>query len=117
MRRTQVDEASRQAAADVADALTPLEPAVKAMFGGYCFYVDSKVVGLICDGRVFLKRSSVDDRLADIAELAPAYPGARDSWRLPASFELNDPARLLALVKAVAESLPPPRKKTRTSAR
>lgn len=105
-----LDDQTRQVAADVGEALLPLDPIVKAMFGGYCYYVDGKVVGMICDGRVFVKRSSADDLVAAVAELAPAYPGAKDSWKLASGIERSDPDRLRRLIAQVAEVLPARRK-------
>lgn len=79
-----MDEPTRALAEDLVEAMRPLDVRVRAMFGGYTFYVDDKVVGLVNDGRVFVKRSSAEALLDGLAELAPAYPGARESWRLAA---------------------------------
>lgn len=101
-----LDDKTRQVAADLSDALSPLDPTIRAMFGGYCYYLNGKVVGLISDGRVFVKRSSVDDLIAEVAELAPAYPGAKDTWKLAPGMELSDPDRLRDLLDRVADALP-----------
>lgn len=101
-----LDEATRAAAEDLIEALRPLDARARAMFGGYCFYVDDKVVGLVCDGRVFVKTSARDDLLRDWAQLAPAYPGAKDSWRLPAAAVLDSPERVRDAVAQVAAVLP-----------
>jgi TfoX/Sxy family transcriptional regulator of competence genes len=106
-----IDDETRLVAADLGDALLPLNPTVKAMFGGYCYYVDGKVVGVVCDGRIFVKRSSEDGLFVDAAELAPAYPGAKDSWRLALGMERTDPDRLRALIAQVAVALPARRKR------
>ena len=100
-----LDEATRDAAEDLIEALRPLDARARAMFGGYCFYVEDKVVGLVCDGRVFVKTSTRDDLLRDWAELAPAYPGAKDSWRLPESAVLDSPDRVREAVEQVAAAL------------
>ncbi len=101
-----LDDRTRAAADDLIEALQPLDARAKAMFGGYCFYVDDKVVGLVCDGHVFVKRSARDDLLEGWARLAPAYPGAKDSWQLPAGALGAAPDRVRAIVKEVAAVLP-----------
>lgn len=100
------DQATKDAADDLIDALQPLDAHVRAMFGEFCFYVNGKVTGLICGGHVFVKRSTEDDLLAEVADLAPAYPGARDTWRLPPALLRDDPDRVRDLVSAVAAALP-----------
>jgi TfoX/Sxy family transcriptional regulator of competence genes len=107
-----IDEETRRAADDLVEALAPLDARAKAMFGGYCFYVDDKVVGLVCDGRVFVKRSARDDLLEGSADLAPAYPGAKDSWRLPVSYVETDPDGVRDIVEQVAAALPVRRKRS-----
>lgn len=86
--------------------MAPLDIRIRAMFGGYCFYIDDKVAGLVCDGRVFVKRSARDDVIEGFAELAPAYAGAKDSWRLPAEAIYDEPQRVRDLVEQIAAVLP-----------
>ena len=81
------------------------------MFGGYCVYVDDKVVGIVGDGQVFIKTSRRDDLLEPVATLAPAYPGAKDSWLLPNEMIRDDPERLCDIVREVAASVPARRAK------
>lgn len=109
-----LDDATRALADDLVEALRPLEARARPMFGGYCFYVDEKVVGLVCDGRVFVKRSGRDDLLRDFAELAPAYPGARDSWRLPAASVRDEPERIHDIIEQVAAVLPSRKRRPRS---
>lgn len=108
------DRATQDAVDDLLEALQPLNSRAKAMFGGYCFYVDEKVTGLVCEGRVFVKRSVRDDVLQELAELAPAYPGAKDSWRLPEEALRADPDRVRQIIEEVAAALP--RQRTRSAA-
>ncbi len=49
----------------------------RKMFGEYALYLDGKVVGLICDDRLFLKPVPALAALLPDAEDAPPYPGAR----------------------------------------
>lgn len=72
-----LDQPTRAATEELIEALQPLAARARAMFGGYCFYVDDKVVGLVCDGRVFVKTSPRDELLRGWADLAPAYPEPR----------------------------------------
>lgn len=78
-----LDDPTRGAADHLIEAIQPLDTRAGAMFGGYCSYVGDKVVGLVCDGRVFVKTSTRDELLRGWARLAPAYPGVKDSWELP----------------------------------
>ena len=101
-----MDEATRQVANDLAAHLAPLEGSAKAMFGGYCVYVDDKVVGMVNDGRIFVKPTPATASLDDWAEQAPAYPGAKDSWRLPADALDTDPDRVINAFRDTAAALP-----------
>ncbi len=103
-----MDESTREAAADLIDCLLPLNATARSMFGGYCVYIDGKPAGLVNDGRIFVKRSPAEGIMAGYAELAPAYPGARDSWLLPAGAVRDDPGRVAGFFAATADALPPP---------
>ncbi|MEO7124558.1 MAG: TfoX/Sxy family protein [Nakamurella sp.] len=101
-----LDKATQSVVDELVEALLPLDVRARAMFGGYCFYVNEKVAGLVCDGRIFVKRSLRDDLLQELAELAPAYPGAKDSWRLPEDALRRDPDRIRQIIGDVAATLP-----------
>jgi TfoX/Sxy family transcriptional regulator of competence genes len=106
-----MDADSKRVAQELIGWLEPLGGSTRAMFGGYCVYVDGKPVGLVNDGSIFVKRSSAEGRLAGLAELGPAYPGAKDSWRLtPAALEA-EPLRVVAAIHATAAALPPRRER------
>ena len=68
--------------------------------------VMQKVAGLVCDGRIFVKRSARDELFEGVAELAPAYPGAKDSWRLPPDVLRQQPDQVRDIVEQVAAVLP-----------
>jgi DNA transformation protein len=108
-----LDPQTRQAAEDLVDALLPLEARVRPMFGGYCVYIDGKVVGLVCDGRIFVKPSNEDALLNGYADPASAYSGAKPSWRLPLDSLRDNPEHVIEIFRATARALPtkPPRKK------
>ncbi|WAL39242.1 TfoX/Sxy family protein [Brevibacterium sp. BRM-1] len=109
-----VDAADRQLAEDLVEALQPAAARWRAMFGGACFYLDDKPTGLINDGAVFVKDTpAAAEALHGWARLAPAYPGAKDSWRLPAAAIAHEPERVRAAVLAAAAQLPAPRPRRR----
>ena len=113
MEKKRLDEQTRQTADDLVSYLAPLEGAVKAMFGGYCVYLDEKVVGLVCDGRIFVKQTPATALLDGWADQAPAYPGAKDSWRLPIDALAADPDRVVEAFRVTAEALPAKRPRKR----
>jgi hypothetical protein len=82
------------------------------MFGGYCVYIDEKVVGLVCDGRIFVKITPAM-LLDGWADQAPAYPGAKDSWRLPGDALVADPDRVVEAFRVTAAALPAKRPRKR----
>jgi DNA transformation protein len=90
----------------------------RKMFGEYALYCRDKVVGLICDGRLFVKitaegKAVVGDTYAE----APAYPGAKPSIAVAADV-LEDADRLTELIRLTAEALPAPKpRKRKKSAR
>lgn len=106
-----MDDATRRAAQDFLDALEPSDASTRAMFGGYCVYLQGKVVALVCDGAVFVKRSAREELLDGLAAPGHAYPGATQSWRLDPR-ALEQPETLREAVLRIAEALPPPRRKT-----
>jgi hypothetical protein len=56
-------------AAYIADMLSPLgEVRIKRMFGEYCFYVNEKPVGFLCDNEVLVKTN------AEMRALHPEMP-------------------------------------------
>lgn len=109
-----MDDDTRQTADDLVECLLPLKASVRAMFGGYCVYIDDKVVGLVCDGRVFVKPSKAETIISGFAEPAPAYPGAKDSWRLTEGMIRDDPDRVIDIFRATADALPA-RKRRKTA--
>lgn len=104
-------EDTKLVAADLLEALRPLEARSRAMFGGYCVYVDEKVVALVVDGTVFVKRSARDDLFDGWAVSDRAYPGAKESWRLPPDSIEIEPDRVRDAFKAVGDALPHRRKR------
>lgn len=79
----------------------------RKMFGEYALYLEGRVVGLICDDRLYLKDLPAARDLLPGAETGAPYPGARphliaDDW-------LDDPETLAAAARALAAVVPPPK--------
>lgn len=77
---------------------------VRKMFGEYGLYMDGKVMGLICDNQVFLKKTGAGtDLLGEDAMEGYAYPGATASF----VFEnLDDQDFVIEVLRATWEQLP-----------
>jgi TfoX/Sxy family transcriptional regulator of competence genes len=82
---------------------------VRKMFGEYGLYMDGKVMGLICDNQVFLKKTEAGtDLLGEDAMEGYAYPGARASF----VFEnLDDQDFVIEVLRATWGQLPYPKPK------
>ena len=88
----------------------------KPMFGEYGLYCDGKMVGMICDDRLFVKPTSAGRDFAGTVEEAPPYPGAKpcllvdeDRW--------DDNEWLTQLISISAAALPVPKPKAKRPAR
>ncbi len=81
----------------------------RKMFGEYAIYLDGKVVGLVCDDRLFLKPTPAARALIAAPREGAPYPGAKP--HLLIEDELDDPESLVRLIRAVAADLPPPKPK------
>ena len=95
-----------------AETIAPILDAVpgasaRKMFGEYALYLDTKVVALICDDRLFVKPLDVARALLAGAEEAPPYPGAKP--HLVADAWLDEPDVLAKALRAVAAALPAPK--------
>ena len=80
----------------------------RKMFGEYALYCDSKVIGLVCDGQFFLKKTDAGRKLLKEVCEAPAYDGARPSFLITST---DDREYLTKLVRATWKELPFPRPK------
>lgn len=75
----------------------------KKMFGDYGVYCNQKIIGLICDNQFFLKvTKSGRELLSEVIE-APAYKGAKPSFRIES---LDDREYLTEVVSATYAELP-----------
>lgn len=82
------------------------------MFGGTTLYMNSKVVGLICDNQLFVKPTGAGRAFIGAVVEAPPYEGAKNSFLIGEKIE--DPEWLTELLVITEKALPAPRpKKTR----
>ncbi|MEO7425015.1 MAG: TfoX/Sxy family protein [Fibrobacteria bacterium] len=81
----------------------------KPMFGEYGVYCNNKIVGLICDDRLFVKPTESGKKfIGDIVE-APPYPGAKSYFLIEDKFE--DREWISELITLTADALPLQKKK------
>jgi DNA transformation protein len=89
----------------------------RKMFGEYALYCDDKVVALICDDQLFIKKTETGvNMMIGRYEEAPAYPGARLSMLINEDV-LDDRELLSRLIRATADSLLPPKPKKKKRGR
>lgn len=86
------------------------QASARKMFGEYGLYLDEKIVGLICDDRLFIKPTEAGRAFAGTIEEAPPYPGAKPSMLVDAA-RLSDASWLCELISITAKALPAPKKK------
>lgn len=86
------------------------EVTAKKMFGEYGLYLDGKMVAMVCDDQLFLKRTPGGATFTGPIEEAPPYPGAKphplidgDRW--------DDATWLAELFRITAAELPAPKPK------
>ena len=63
---------------------------IKSMMGGYLVYFNGKLIGDICGGEVFLKRTPSSDRLLADSELRYPYEGSKTLMHVFDRFEDAD---------------------------
>lgn len=79
------------------------------MFGGTTLYMNSKVVGLICDNQLFVKPTEAGRAYIGAVVEAPPYEGAKNSFLIEE--EIEDPEWLTELLVITENALPAPRPK------
>lgn len=95
--------------AHLLDALDALPLAARKMFGEYAFYLDGKVVALICDDQLFLKPTA--GALAALPDCPTGHPYPSAKLHLLVTDALDDPAPVVAALRAIAADLPAPKPK------
>ncbi len=81
----------------------------RKMFGEYAIYCNSKVIGLVCDNKLFIKQTGGGRKFIGDATEAPAYPGAKPSFLIEDKIE--DREWLSDLVRITEKELPAPKMK------
>lgn len=87
----------------------------KPMFGEYGVYVDGKMVGSVCDDRLFVKPTASGRVHAEPVADSPPYPGAKPQMLIEAD-RWDDADWLGELLRVTAAELPAakPRKTKRS---
>ena len=85
------------------------EIAYRKMFGEYAVYCGGKVVALVCDNQLFVKPTAGGRAFIGAPVEAPAYPGAKNSFRIEDAFE--DREWIAELIRITARELPAPKPK------
>lgn len=88
------------------------EVTARKMFGEYGLYIDGKMVALVCDDQLFVKRTTGGTALTGPVEESAPYPGAKPHPLIdPDSWEEAD--WLAELFQITATELPAPKPKKR----
>lgn len=82
----------------------------KKMFGGYCVYCDGKVVALVCDDELFVKKTTSGQSYLGKCPEKPPYPGAKPYFFITGD-QWEDGEWLSQLIKITTLELPVPKKK------
>ena len=82
---------------------------MRKMFGEYAIYCDGKVVALICDDQLFVKKTvAATTMLGDKAEEGYPFPGAKPYFIVS---DIDNPRFMSQLMRAIADELPVPKQK------
>ncbi|MCR4990362.1 MAG: TfoX/Sxy family protein [Lachnospiraceae bacterium] len=77
---------------------------IKPMMGGYLVYLNGKLIGDICGGELFLKRTPTSDRLLADSELRYPYEESKTLMHVFDSFD--DKALIRELLDGMYVELP-----------
>lgn len=83
---------------------------IRAMFGEYALYANGKVVGFICDNKLYIKILPESFYLDKFCVKDNAYPGSK-LYYLVEEDQLSTLEELPELLLKIAQSLPEKRKK------
>lgn len=85
----------------------------RKMFGEYALYCNGKMIGSVCDDKLFIKPTAAGRAyLGNVVEASP-YPMAKPSFLISAK-QYQDAVWLSELIKIMFEELPMPVKKKKT---
>ena len=82
----------------------PKRLAARAMFGEYALYADGRVVALVCDDRLYVKRLPASQALDPLCEQGNPYPGAKLHYIVEEG-QLTTLPTLASILFALAESV------------
>lgn len=89
------------------------EITARPMFGEYGIYVGTKIFGLICNNKLFMKPTEAGRSfIGDVVE-APAYPGSKNFFLIEAQLEDRD--WMAELIVVSEKELPEPKPKKKKS--
>ena len=77
---------------------------IKSMMGGYLVYFNGKLIGDICGGELFLKRTPTSDRL--LAESELRYPYEESKTLMHVFDNFDDKALIVELLNGMYAELP-----------
>ena len=81
----------------------------RKMFGEYAIYCGEKVVGLVCDNRLFVKPTVAGKAALKKVVETPPYPGAKPHYLI--TDRLEDSDLMARVIVATAGELPEPKPK------
>jgi TfoX/Sxy family transcriptional regulator of competence genes len=87
----------------------------RKMFGEYAIYRDGKVVALVCDNQLFVKRTDAGQAFIGAVVEAPPYPGAKPHFLIEDN--LDDKEWMSQLIRVTANELPAPKAKKKKAAK
>ncbi len=110
--------ASQQRTVDfIMDQLSDIaDTSARKMFGEYAIFCNGRMVALICNDELFVKRTAAGKALVADIEEKPPYPGAKPCFFISGD-RWDDREWLSRLVIESAAELPLPKKKTKRTSR
>lgn len=79
----------------------------KKMFGEFGLFSQGKMFGMVCDDRLFFKRTEGGQAFIGKVVEAPPYPGAKPIFLI--EDQIDDPKWMSELVRITTRELPLPR--------
>ncbi len=87
----------------------------KRMFGEFGLYCDGKIIGSVCDNKLFVKQTEAGRSFIGEINEAPPYPGAKPQLWIEEKVE--DREWLSQLIRLTANELPAPKPKRKPKRR
>ncbi len=84
----------------------------RKMFGDYGVYCDGKIIGVVCDDQLFIKKTAAGAAVLPGCPEAAPYTGAKPHFLIESP---EDPELLARFVRATWEELPFPKPKKKSS--